>query len=218
MATRKPAPAKSFAKRKSTTAPDKNRLSRQESKKEEAFPIVGIGASAGGLEAFEQFFTHVPLNIGMAFILVPHLDPSHASMMTELLRRVTKLEVNEAQDGVKVEPNHVYVIPPNKDMSIYHGIINLETPTKTHGLRMPIDSFFRSLAEDQGEMAIGIILSGTGTDGTLGIRAIHGAGGMVIVQTPALPSTRECPAVPCKPALLTTSFPRKRWSRNWQPM
>jgi len=158
MAKRKPAPAKSFAKRKSSATPGENRLLRQESKKNEAFPIVGIGASAGGLEAIEQFFTHVPLNIGMAFILVPHLDPGHASMMAELLRRVTKLEVDEAQDGVKVKPNHVYVIPPNKDMSIYHGTINLEAPTKTQGLRMPIDSFFRSLAEDQGEMAVGIIL------------------------------------------------------------
>lgn len=185
MATRKPAPVKSFAKRKSTIAPAKNRIPRQESKKEEAFPIVGMGASAGGLEAFEKFFAHVPLNIRMAFILVPHLDPGHASMMTELLKRVTKLEVNEAQDGVRVEPHHVYVIPPNKDMSVYHGVLNLETPTKTHGLRMPIDSFFRSIAEDQGEMAIGIILSGTGTDGTLGIRAIHGAGGTVMVQDPS---------------------------------
>lgn len=186
MAKRKPAPAKSFAKRIPTTTSAKNHLSQRESKENGAFPIVGMGASAGGLEAFEQFFTHVPLNIGMAFILVPHLDPGHASMMTELLRRVTKLEVNEAQDGVRVEPNHVYVIPPNRDMSIYHGTINLETPTKTHGLRMPIDSFFRSLAEDQGERAIGIILSGTGTDGTLGMRAIHGAGGMVTMSVPKI--------------------------------
>jgi two-component system CheB/CheR fusion protein len=144
-----------------------------------------MGASAGGLEAFELFFTHVPLNIDMAFILVPHLDPGHASMMTELLRRVTKLKVSEAQDGVKVEPGQVYVIPPNKDMSIFHGTINLETPAKTRGLRLPIDSFFRSLAEDQGEWAVGIILSGTGTDGTLGLRAIHGAGGIVMVQDPS---------------------------------
>ncbi len=185
MAKRKPAPVKPLAKRKSTTTPAKNRVLQQESKENRAFPIVGMGASAGGLEAFEQFFTHAPLNIGMAFILVPHLDPGHASMMTELLRRVTKLEVNEAQDGVKVNPNRIYVIPPNKDMSIYHGTINLETPTKTRGLRLPIDSFFRSLAEDQGELAVGIILSGTGTDGTLGLRAIHGAGGIVMVQDPS---------------------------------
>ena len=152
----------------------------------------------------------------MAFILVPHLDPGHASMMTELLRRVTKLKVNEAQDGVKVKPNHVYVIPPNKDMSIYHGTDQTRAAEKDSRIKMPIDSFFRSLAEDQGEMAIGIILSGTGTDGTLGIRAIHGAGGMVMVQTPVPPSTRECLTVQWKPALSTTSFLRKRCPRNWR--
>ena len=185
MPKRKPARSKSPAKRVSpATPPSKNRTSKQDPGETKAFPIVSIGASAGGLEAFEQFFTHVPLDIGMAFILVPHLDPDHASMMTELLRRVTKLEVNEAKDGMKVEPDHVYVIPPNKEMTLYHGTINLEELKKTRGLRMPIDFFFRSLAEDQGESAVGIILSGTGTDGTLGIRAIHGAGGMVMVQTP----------------------------------
>ena len=150
------------------------------------FPIVGIGASAGGLEAFEQLFANMPPDIGMAFILVPHLDPSHASMMTELMSRVTKLEVKEAEDGEKVLPNHIYVIPPNKDMTINQRKLRLDPLKKIQGLRLPIDVFFRSLAEDEGEMAIGIILSGTGTDGTLGIRAIHGAGGMVMVQQPLL--------------------------------
>jgi two-component system CheB/CheR fusion protein len=121
----------------------------------------------------------------MAFVLVPHLDPGHASMMTELLRRVTRLEVKEAEDGMKVRPNCIYVIPPNKEMSISHGALRLEPLKKVLGARLPIDSFFRSLADDRGEMAIGIILSGTGTDGTLGIRAIHGAGGTVIAQTPS---------------------------------
>jgi two-component system, chemotaxis family, CheB/CheR fusion protein len=151
----------------------------------ELFPVVGVGASAGGLEAFEQLFSTVPLDIGMAFILVPHLDPSHASMMTELLKRVTKLEVKEAEDGMTVRPNCIHVIPPNRDISISDGTLNLEPLKKVLGVRLPIDSFLRSLAEDSGEMAIGIILSGTGTDGTMGVRAIHGAGGMVMVQTPA---------------------------------
>lgn len=151
----------------------------------QSFPIAGVGASAGGLEAFEQFFTHMPMDIGMAFVLVPHLDPDHASMMTELVRRVTKLEVNEAEDGMKVMPSCIYVIPPNKEMSITHGKLRLEPLKRGLGVRLPIDSFFRSLADDKGEMAIGIILSGTGTDGTLGIRAIHGAGGTVMVQTPS---------------------------------
>ena len=149
-----------------------------------SFPIAGIGASAGGLEAFEQFFSKMSSDSGIAFVLIPHLDPTHASMMTELLKRVTKMDVEEAKEGMKVKPNHVYVIPPNREMSIFHGTLSLETPTVIHGLRMPIDAFFRSLAEDQGEMAIGIILSGTGTDGTLGLRAIHGTGGIVMVQDP----------------------------------
>ncbi len=151
---------------------------------EQFLPIVGIGASAGGLEAFEQFFSNMPPDSGITFVLIPHLDPTHASMMTELLRRVTKMEVTEAKDGMKVKPDHLYVIPPNKEMSIFHGTLNLEAPKMAHGLRMPIDAFFRSLAEDRGEMSIGIILSGTGTDGTLGLRAIHGAGGIVMVQEP----------------------------------
>src|SRR5512136_2195206 len=127
---------------KSSPGNNKNAVSSKLKAERQPFLIVGIGASAGGLEAFEQFFAHVPPDIGMAFILVPHLDPGHASMMTELLRRVTKLKVDEAQDGMKVQTNHVYVIPPNKEMSIYHGTINIETLKKTHGLRMPIDSFF----------------------------------------------------------------------------
>jgi len=148
------------------------------------FPVVGIGASAGGVEALEQFFGRLQERIGMAFIVVPHLDPSHASLMTELLRRVTPLEVSEAVEGVRVQPDHVYVIPPNKDMTIERGILRLESPKTAHGLRLPIDSFFRSLAQDQGDLAVGIILSGTGSDGTLGSRAIHGTGGLVLVQSP----------------------------------
>src|SRR5512147_2642707 len=109
----KPREPKKKPPNKKSASGDKKKVNAKGAVRNQSFPIVGMGASAGGLEAFEQFFSHVPLNIGMAFILVPHLDPGHASMMTELLRRVTKLEVNEAKDGVKVEPNHVYVIPPN---------------------------------------------------------------------------------------------------------
>jgi two-component system CheB/CheR fusion protein len=177
--------AKSPVKNKKMSPVRKNPKSQEPLKQKQSLPIVGIGASAGGLEAFEQFFTKMPSDSGMAFVLIPHLDPSHASMMTELLRRVTTIQVTEAEDGVKVEPNHVYVIPPNKEMSIFQGVLQLEVPKKVHGLRMPIDFFFRSLSEDQGEMAICIILSGTGSDGTLGLRAIHGAGGMVMIQDPA---------------------------------
>ena len=149
------------------------------------FPIVGIGASAGGLEAFEQFFRNIPVDTGMAFVLVAHLDPSHASILTEIIQRVTNMPVVEARDQRKVVPNSVYVIPPNRDMSIFHGVLQLSVPEQPRGQRMPIDAFLRSLAEDQGERAIGIILSGTGTDGTLGLRAILGAGGVSLVQEPS---------------------------------
>jgi two-component system CheB/CheR fusion protein len=151
---------------------------------EHGFPIVAIGASAGGLEAFERFFKHMPPDSGAAFVLVPHLDPSHTSLMTELIQRVTKMPVKEAFDQMKVEPDHVYVIPPNKEMSIFRGCLQLSDPAQARGFRMPIGSFFRSLAEDQGERGIGIILSGTGSDGTPGLRAIRGAGGLILVQDP----------------------------------
>ncbi len=149
------------------------------------FPIVGLGASAGGLEAFEQFFRRMAPNSGMAFVLVPHLDPSHASILTEILQRSTAMPVIEAQDQMAVAPNGVYVIPPNRNMAIFHGALQLSVPEVPRGQRMPIDAFLRALAEDQGDNAIGIVLSGTGTDGTLGLRAILGAGGITLVQAPA---------------------------------
>ena len=149
-----------------------------------SFPIVGIGASAGGLEAFEQFFRAMPPDSGMSFVLVQHLDPSHASILTEILQRCTAMPVVEAKDQMVVTPNQVHVIPPNRDMGIFHGILQLSLPTEPRGQRMPIDAFLRSLAEDQGADGVGIILSGTGTDGTLGLRAIFGAGGLCLVQEP----------------------------------
>lgn len=149
-----------------------------------AFPIVGIGASAGGLEALEEFFRHTPANSGMAFVLVQHLDPNHASLLTEILQRTTAMKVIEAQDQQSVAANCVYVIPPNRDMAIFHGKLQLSIPNEPRGHRMAIDAFLRSLAEDQQENAIGIILSGTGSDGTLGLRAILGVGGFTLVQEP----------------------------------
>ena len=146
--------------------------------------VVGIGASAGGLEAFEQFFRAMPTDSGMAFVLVTHLDPNHDSLLTEILQRATAIPVTTVLDQVQVEANHVYVIPPNRDLAIFHGKLQLSIPEVPHATRMPIDAFLRSLAEDQGEKAIGIILSGTGTDGTLGLRAIIGAGGISVVQEP----------------------------------
>jgi two-component system, chemotaxis family, CheB/CheR fusion protein len=149
------------------------------------FPIVGLGASAGGLEAFEQFLHAMPADSGLALVLVQHLDPSHASILKDILQRTTDMPVVEAQDQQQVLPNHAYVIPPNRDMVIFHGRLQLSVPNEPRSLRMPIDTFLRSLAEDLGERAAGIVLSGTGTDGTLGLRAIHGAGGLCLAQDPA---------------------------------
>jgi len=148
------------------------------------FPIVGIGASAGGLEAFQQFFRACPVDIGMAFILVSHLEPNHVSLLTEILQRTTAMPVIEAIDLVEVKPNCVYIIPPNRDMKIIHGKLQLSLPEQPPKHRMPIDTFLVSLADDQQDNAIGIIFSGTGSDGTLGLRAIYGAGGTTLVQEP----------------------------------
>jgi two-component system, chemotaxis family, CheB/CheR fusion protein len=149
------------------------------------FPLIGIGASAGGLEAFELFFKSVPANSGMAFILISHLDPSHASMLGEILQRITTIPVTEAENQRVIEPDHVYLIPPNREMTIFHGVLQLSVPSQARGMRMPIDTFLRSLAEDVGEKAIAVILSGSGTDGTLGLRAVQGVGGVSFVQDPA---------------------------------
>lgn len=175
---------KDGGRKKQAIAPDTPPVPEAQNADNTGFPVVGIGASAGGLESFEHFFRNTPPDSGMAFVLVPHLDPSHASILTEILQRSTAMPVVEAQDQVKVEPNHVYVIPPNRDMAIFNGVLQLRAPEQPRGQRMPIDAFLRSLAEDQGEKSIGIILSGTGTDGTLGLRAIHGAGGVTLAQEP----------------------------------
>ncbi|HSN48611.1 MAG TPA: chemotaxis protein CheB [Flavobacterium sp.] len=149
------------------------------------FPIVGIGASAGGLETLEQFFAKMPEQTGMAFVIVQHLDPNHIGMMPELLQRMTKMTVFQVTDCLKVKPNCVYVIPPNKSMSILNGSLHLFAPVETHGIRLPIDIFFRSLADDQQEKSIGIILSGMGSDGSLGLKTIKEKNGVVLVQDPA---------------------------------
>ena len=152
----------------------------------DSFPIVGIGASAGGLAAFEAFFSGMPKDAapGMAFVLVQHLAPDHKSMLAELIRRYTPMPVVEVEDAMTVQVNHVYIIAPNHDMALLHGCLQLLEPTAPRGQRLPIDFFFKSLAVDQHERAIGIVLSGTGSDGTVGVRAIKDAGGMVMAQTP----------------------------------
>jgi two-component system CheB/CheR fusion protein len=150
------------------------------------FPIVGIGASAGGLAAFEAFFSGMPADTdpGMAFVLVQHLAPDHKSILTELVKRYTRMEVFEVADGMAIKPNCAYIIPPNRDMALLNGTLQLLEPAAPRGHRLPIDFFFRSLAQDQRERAIGIVLSGTGSDGTQGVRAIKGEGGMAMAQNP----------------------------------
>jgi two-component system CheB/CheR fusion protein len=148
------------------------------------FPIVGIGASAGGLEAFTELLQTLPSNTGMAFVFIQHLDPKHVSLLTELLQRQTSMSVLEATNGLKVEPNHIYVIPRNTHMSLVHGVLTL-TPRGTAPLpHMPIDPFLRSLAEERRSRAIGVILSGNASDGAQGMLAIKAAGGITFAQSP----------------------------------
>ncbi|MEI6208743.1 MAG: chemotaxis protein CheB [Desulfuromonadales bacterium] len=148
------------------------------------FPIVGIGASAGGLEALELFLAHVPDGSGIAFVIIQHLDPTHKGIMPELLQRATKMEVLQVCDRTEVHKNCVYVIPPNKDMSTLHGVLHLFEPAAPRGLRLPIDFFLSSLAEDRQELSIGVILSGMGSDGTAGLRSIREKTGVTLVQEP----------------------------------
>ena len=148
------------------------------------FPIVGIGASAGGLEALDELLGNMPADTGMAFVVVTHQHPSHTSLLPELLGKETKMQVIEAADGTQLEANHVYVGPPGGYLAILNGILHRMETGKKESPRLPIDYFFRSLAEDQKERAIGIVLPATGTDGTLGVNAVKGESGMVMVQQP----------------------------------
>ncbi|MFO0948891.1 MAG: chemotaxis protein CheB, partial [Planctomycetota bacterium] len=147
------------------------------------FHVVGLGASAGGLEALESFFEHMPADAGMAFVVVQHLSPDFKSLMDELLSRRTEIAIHRVEDGMAVEPNAIYLIPSKKEMVISGGRLLLTDKDPATGLSLPIDTFLRSLAQDLGERSIGIVLSGTGSDGSRGVRAIHEAGGLVIVQS-----------------------------------
>jgi two-component system, chemotaxis family, CheB/CheR fusion protein len=148
------------------------------------FPIAAIGASAGGLEALEQFFGNMPSDTGLAFVVIQHLDPTHVGILPELLQRVTQMQVQQATDGLLVKPDCVYVIPPNKSLSILEGHLHLLVPVESRGLRLPIDLFMKSLANDRLQNSVGIILSGMGSDGSQGIKAIKEKNGLVLVQDP----------------------------------
>jgi two-component system, chemotaxis family, CheB/CheR fusion protein len=155
---------------------------KRDEKPADRYIVAGLGASAGGLEPLEQFFKHMPADAGIAFVVVVHLAPDHKSSLPELLARCTSMPVESARDGVRVEPNRVYVIPPNAVLTIQDCTIRLAQPTAPRGQRMPIDSLFASLAEDLNEEAVCILLSGTGTDGTLGLEQIKENGGMAMAQ------------------------------------
>ncbi len=155
---------------------------KQLKKKDKAFPIVGIGASAGGLEAIEGFVSHLPVRVNIAFVIVQHLAPKYKSIMPELLKKYTKMRIFVIEEGMKIEPDCIYLNPPTKNVSVVNCTFQLIEPEEAHGARLPIDFFFRSLSEDRGEKAICVVLSGTGTDGTLGLKAIKGEGGMTMVQ------------------------------------
>jgi two-component system CheB/CheR fusion protein len=144
--------------------------------------IVAIGASAGGVEALTELMTHLPADTGLAFVLVQHLDPKHHSILTELIGRKTAMAVTEVSDGVPIVPNHVYVIPPNASMTIRDHTLHLGPREESHGAHMSVDHFMRSLAEQKGNRAIGVILSGSGSDGTLGIGEIQAHGGVTFAQ------------------------------------
>jgi two-component system, chemotaxis family, CheB/CheR fusion protein len=150
-----------------------------------AFPIVGLGASAGGLEALELFLKNVPPASGLAYVVVQHLDPTHKGILVELLQRCTSMPVVQIKDRMPLQPNQVYVIAPNRDLSLLHGVLHLLEPAAPRGLRLPIDYFLRSLAADSGDRSVGVILSGMGSDGSLGLRAIKEHAGAVFVQTPS---------------------------------
>ena len=150
----------------------------------ESFPVVGLGASAGGLDACRRLLAVLPAGTGMAVILIQHLDPTHASMMVDLLAGHTPLKVQQAADGMPIEPEHVYLIPPGAYLSIRGGALRLSEPRERHGARLPFDFFLRSLAEELGERGICVILSGTGSDGSLGLKAVKEQGGLVIAQDP----------------------------------
>lgn len=180
---KKPA-ASTLTKGKSSEA-STTRPAPSESRIDDYFPIIGLGASAGGLEALENFLKNVPEKAGMAFIIIQHLDPAYKGMLPELLQRVTHMPVLQVKNRMKVVPNSVYVIPPNKEMSIVRGVLYLHAPSAPRGQRLPIDYFFRSLANDQFGRSVGIILSGMGSDGAHGVRAIKEKSGLVAAQEPA---------------------------------
>lgn len=194
MSAEKPLPQKKRASTKDgSSAGHTKGVSETEVASQAVQAVVGIVASAGGLDAFKQFFQAIPADNGLAFVLVPHLDPNHESYMVQLLGKQTRMPVSEAQGGQRLEASHVYVIPPNRYLSLHKGVVELSVPPEQSAGHIAIDPFLRTLAADQQERAVCIVLSGTGSHGSLGLRAIKAEGGMVMVQEP---STAEFDPMP----------------------
>jgi two-component system CheB/CheR fusion protein len=175
-------PRRTSKKSQPNTSDGKVKSDNQQDNPDELFPVVGIGASAGGLEAFTQLLNYLPTNTGMAFVIVQHMPPEHESALSVILGRATEMPVHEAQDGMAVAPNQVYVIPPNASMTIDQGALKLKPRPRNNGLFMSIDTFLLSLAEDRGNKAVGVVLSGGDSDGARGIEAIKAAGGITFAQ------------------------------------
>ena len=178
------------------------------------FPIVGIGASAGGISALEDFFNNMPPDAGVAFVIIMHLDPNNRDMLPEILQRATPMPVIQVTDGMRVEPDRVYVIPPNKEIAIMNGTLLLTEPVKKRGVRMAIDHFLESLAKDQRGNAICIILSGLGSDGTIGLKMVMENFGMVIVQDPNTAEFTSMPESAIKPEFVDYILPPAKMPRH----
>lgn len=169
--------------------------------------VVAIGASAGGLGALEQFFDSMPATSGMAFVVIQHLSPDFKSLMDDLLARHTSMKIIRVTNGIELAPDTIYLIPPRSFMTIKDGKLFLTEKTDAPHVELPIDIFLNSLAEECGEKGIGIILSGTGSDGSRGIISLHNRGGSWWCRPPRLPSSTACPATPSPPASSTSSSP-----------
>ncbi len=178
------------------------------------FVVVGVGASAGGLEALSELLANLPENSGMAVVVVQHLDPQHETKLSSLLSRVTHLPVQEATQDLAVRPDHVYVIPKNKTMRINRGLLHLEPRSGARGLHLPIDLFLKSLAQDRQAAAIGVVLSGTGTDGTLGMEEIKAAGGITFAQDEASAKYSSMPQSAARSGCVDLVLPPRQIARE----
>ena len=168
----------------STAAKPEEKAERESGSSSSLFPVVGVGASAGGLAAVTELLKKLPHETGVAIVIIQHLDPKHESLATDILSRASAMPVDEVKDGMEIQPDHVYVIPPNSNMRLTHGVLRLSPRTEIRGQHLPIDLFFQSLADDRKHQAIGVVLSGIASDGTRGIQAIKAEGGFTFAQDP----------------------------------